>query len=180
VGTIVQDWFGERFSELHPMIQELHTDDHRLKGVCQLEYSNGFAGKLGRSFGKKMNMPTQSGETELIVDMHHTDESLLWSRQFGATKNVISTFIPVGRFPDGGWREKTDDIEINLGVEIKNGAWHWVQNSVRLRGAPVPSIFSPKVTAYKDVLDGKYCFRVEFALPKIGRLFKYSGLLEVV
>ena len=175
---LVENWFGDSFQLLDPLIQRLHQDDHTLYGSIHIEYAKGVAGKIGKTVSHKFGIPRSSGTSTLTVDISHTDDYLLWSRKFGDNgKQMDSKFYPVGTYPHGGWRECTDGVDITLGVEIKNGAWHWKQKSVKIHGISTPLFTSPKVIAYKEVISGKYNFSVEVLLPGLGRLFKYSGLL---
>lgn len=176
---IVESWFGESFQKLDPLIQRLHQLDHTLKGSVQIEYSKGLSGRIGRSFAQKLGIPTNTGKIPLSVDIRHASDHFVWSRQFGGDGPVMtSKFYPVGAYPNGGWLESTGGVEITLGVEIKYGAWHWKQKSVRIHGIPAPDFTSPKVVAFKEVVDEKYNFYVEFLLPGLGRLFTYQGLLK--
>lgn len=178
---LVEGWFGESFQRLDPLIQRLHQYDHTLNGAIQIEYTKGFAGEIGKTIGHKFGIPKVSGTSLLTVDISHTDEYLLWSRKFGDSgKRMDSKFYPVGNFPHGGWRESTNGVDVTLCVEIKNGAWHWKQKSIKIHGISTPLFTSPKIVAYKEVVNGQYKFCVEFLLPGLGSLFKYNGLLKAL
>jgi len=178
---LVEDWFGESFQRLDPLIQRLHLYDHTLYGSIQVEYAKGVAGRIGKTVSHKFGIPKTSGTSTLTVDISQSDGYLFWSRKFGDNgKRMDSKFYPVGNYPHGGWRESTDVVDITLGVEIINGAWHWKQKSVKIHGIPTPLFTSPKVIAFKEVVNGKYNFSVEVLLPGLGSLFKYSGLLTAL
>lgn len=178
---LVEDWFGNSFQHLDPLIQRLHQYDHTLYGSIQVEYAKGLAGKIGKAISHKFGIPKVSGTSTLTVNISHTSDHLLWSRKFGDSGECMnSRFYPVGHYPDGKWQESTDGVDITLGVEIKNGTWHWKQKSVKVHGIPIPLLISPKVIAYKEVINGQYNYCVEVLLPGLGRLFKYNGLLTAL
>jgi len=49
----VKDWFGERFYELHPLLQQLHENGGCLNGYVIVKYPIGFKGVVGRAIAKK-------------------------------------------------------------------------------------------------------------------------------
>ena len=181
MGGLVENWFGDSFRLLDPLIQRLHQGDHTLHGPVQVDYSHGAAGRVGQILSQKFGVPKSSGATTLTVNIGQTDECLVWTRKFGDRgERMESKFYPIGGYPDGGWRESTRGFDILLGVEIRNGAWHWKQKSVKILGISAPLFTSPEVVAYKVIVDGKYNFSVEVSLPGLGRLFRYSGLLAAL
>jgi len=53
---LVENWFGDEFDNLHPLLQQLHTDGGRLSGDVEISYGKGLAGIIGARLGKKMNL----------------------------------------------------------------------------------------------------------------------------
>jgi hypothetical protein len=49
----VQQWFGNHFSDLDPLIQSLHTDGGNLNGKVTLDFGKGLAGIIGRRLASK-------------------------------------------------------------------------------------------------------------------------------
>jgi hypothetical protein len=47
-----------------------------------------------------------------------------------------------------------------------------------MRGKALPLWLLPRFSAYKRVVDGRYSFHVGFALPGLGELMAYEGLLD--
>jgi len=89
-----------------------------------------------------------------------------------------STFRPLGTWPDGLWLEQTGPVRLGLAVEVIDGAWHWRCRKSWLYGVRLPQTLFPQSSAYKCVEDGKYRFQVMFAVPLLGRVLSYGGLLE--
>ena len=180
--TVVSDWFGAAFAQLHPLLQQLHGHrESRLRGTVEMRFGRGLAGVLGRRLARRLGMPDVSGPQAITVDVGHDARQMRWQRRFGDGKALLSVFRPVGTYPDGEWVEETGAIAFSLQVDINaGGGWDWRWVSVRLRGRPVPLWLLPRPSAYKRVVDGRYCFHVGFRAPLLGELMAYEGLLDLV
>ncbi|WP_237060266.1 DUF4166 domain-containing protein [Microbulbifer sediminum] len=174
--TIVKDWFGYHFADLHPTLQQLHTNGGRLVGDVTLSRGSGLAGVIGRRLAKKMRLP-EPGSHRLAVDISHGADGLYWHRSFNETNRVHSLFRPVGKIGNGYWIEETGPLSMQLTVDIIDGGWFWRCLKVKFMGLPIPRWLVPESRAYKLVEAGKYRFHVEFSLPVLGSLVSYSGLL---
>lgn len=176
---MVESWFGDHFADLHPKIQQLHTHGGTLSGEVNVEYGTGVGLLLGKRLGKKLGLPQKAGPTSLQVDISHTDTHMIWSRQFGASeKPMTSRFKPIGNYDDGFWTETTGNIEIQLGVMVQNGEWHWIQHSTKIANKSVPAFLIPVVSAKKYIQNDLYHFEVELVKRELGLLVRYSGALN--
>lgn len=176
--TLVEKWFGQNFSKLHPLLQELHKSGGRLSGSAEINYGSGLAGLIGSRLAAKMKLP-QSGVHKLQVDISHSDKALVWSRSFNGGPPVVSLFEPVGSHTDNGyWIEKSGAIRLHLTVEVIDGGWYWHCQKMSFWGIPLPLWLLPKSDAYKLIEDNRYRFSVTFTLPLIGTLVSYRGLLD--
>ena len=180
--TVVRDWFGPAFARLHPLLQQLHGHpESRLQGTVEMRFGRGLAGVLGRRLARKLGMPDVAGPQTMTVDVGHDATRMRWQRRFGDGKALLSLFRPVGTYPDGRWVEDTGPIAFSLQVDINaDGGWDWRWISARLRGRPIPLWLLPRPSAYKRVVDGRYCFHVGFRAPVLGELMAYEGLLDLV
>ena len=177
-GNSVTTWFGEHFTELHPLLQHLHREGGGLAGEVELRYGQGLAGLLGRRLAKKLGLPAASQRCEMHVDIRHSAACLYWNRRFAGGQSMNSTFVPHGHFPDGYWLESTGKLSLELAVEIRDGGWHWQQRRMLFLGRPLPSWLLPRSQAYKHIENGQYRFSVSFTLPGLGLLFSYTGDLQ--
>jgi len=91
---------------------------------------------------------------------------------------MVSTFHPVGSYPDGYWVETTGAITIELGVSATGGDWQWLQRRTKLRNLSLPAALTPRVAAGKRVVGGKYRFEVSVTMTGIGSLLSYDGALQ--
>lgn len=174
---MVKDWFGSRFGDLHPLLQELHTLGGTLHGDVYIVYGGGLAGVIGRRIAKKLNVPG-AGRHKFMVRISHHSDGLHWDRTFDDTTDMRSVFTPVGAIDDGYWIEQTGPLKLRLTVDIEKGGWYWRCLGFQLWGVPLPVWLFPNSRAYKTIEDGQYRFYVGFSLPLLGPLLSYSGLLR--
>lgn len=180
MSNIVREWFGESFGNLDPLIQQLHISCRGvLQGEVTLEYGKGFAGIIGKRLGIKLGLPATEGIKSFKVEIESSNGLLVWSRLFDSQYKMVSKFKPCGSYPDGYWQEQTGSLKMDLGVQIKEGGWYWVQKSVWFKSLKLPDILFPSSFAYKRIVDGKYEFSVSISLPVIGRIVRYGGLLKL-
>jgi hypothetical protein len=178
--TLVGDWFGPAFARLHPLLRQLHSrPEARVGGTVAMRFGTGLAGVLGRRLARRLGMPDVAGPQHLIVDVGHDATRMRWQRRFGDGHALLSVFAPVGHFPDGHWIEDTGRIALALQVDINGDGWDWRLVGARLRGMSLPLWLLPRFSAYKRVEAGRYRFHVGFALPGLGELMAYEGLLDL-
>jgi hypothetical protein len=144
-----------------------------------MRFGTGLAGVLGRRMARRRGMPDVAGPQPLVVDVGHDANRMRWQRRFGDGHALLSVFEPVGHFPDGHWIEDTGRIALALQVDLHGDGWDWRLVGARMRGRPLPLWLLPRFSAYKRVVDGRYRFHVGFALPGLGELMAYEGLLDV-
>ena len=176
---LVKRWFGNRYADLHPLLQQLHIEGGKLKGRVDISFGRGLAGIIGRRIAHKMGLPG-AGSHELLVTISHDDVYLHWSRSFNNQDRVESLFRPVGSLHNGYWIETTGPLSMRLTVDVKNGGWYWRCLKVYFLGCPIPLWLIPESNAYKIVEDGRYHFHVSFSLPVFGVLVTYEGKLDAV
>ena len=171
-------WFGDRFAELHPLIQNLHIHGGTLSGPVTITLGRNLAGIIGRRLAGKLGIPMDAREHALQVTISHQADGLHWDRCFDSHHWVRSLFQPVGQSPDGCWIEHTGPIKLSLSVDIRAGGWYWRVLKGRIGGINMPRWLLPQTTAYKRIEDDRYRFYVGIAVPMLGTVLSYSGLLE--
>jgi hypothetical protein len=178
---LVPDWFGGDYARLHPLLQQLHRARHaRLQGTVEMQFGTGLAGRIGRRLARRLGLPDTAGPKQMVVDVRDDGDRMHWQRRFGDDHALLSLFRPVGHFPDGHWIEHTGPIVFTMQVDVVDGDWFWRLVGARMRGLPIPLWLLPRASAYKRIVDGRYCFHVGFALPLLGPVMGYAGLLDVV
>jgi hypothetical protein len=149
--TVVEEWFGEAFRELHPLLQRLHKSGGVLSGQVQVSFGQGLAGLLGKQLASRMGVPNITGAHHLQVAIHSRAGVLHWARTFNHRSEFSSDFKPVGRYPTGHWVERSGALSLALGVKVVAGSWHWEHRSTTLLGVPIPKSFFPTALASKSV-----------------------------
>lgn len=177
VENVVTRWFGARFDALDPLLQRLHRHGGTLSGRVDIATGRGLAGMLGRRFARGLGVPVDRPSRGFEVRIGHTGTALIWARRFEGGAEMVSRFEPVGIWPDGHWIERTGALQLRLTVDVIDGGWHWRPLRTTLRGVPLPRFLVPASSASKRVENGRYVFRVVFALAGIGPVLSYGGTL---
>jgi len=182
--TPAQDWFGEFFRNLHPLLQQIHHHGGTLQGEIDIRLGKGLAGFLGRRLAKKLGVPVMQSRSGYKVSISHVGGKLIWARKFipedGASQELISVFVPYGHYPHGYWQESTGLMHFRLTVDIlEGGGWSWRVLGARMHGIPLPVKLFPQSQAYKCIEEGRYRFYVGFVMPGLGLLLSYSGVLDL-
>lgn len=168
--TSVTRWFGAGFERLHPLLQQLHRDGGALQGAVDIHSRGALARRLG--------VPTGRERCDFSVEIRHDGDTLVWNRRFGSDHTMRSVFVPHGRWPDGYWVETTGTFARRLAVDVIDGGWHWRCIGASIRGIVVPLWLIPRTRAFKRIEDGRYRFEVAVALPLVGDVLRYGGLLD--
>lgn len=176
--TVVSDWFGAAFERLHPLLQALHRNGGLLRGPVDVRFGRGLAGVIGRRLARKLGIPQNDRPHVFEVRIGHEDGLLHWDRRFDDGQRFLSTFRPVGHWPDGLWIEDSAGIALRLQVEVIDGGWHWRCIGAQLGRIRLPRGLLPRSEAFKRIEDGRYRFSVSFALPLLGRMLSYGGTLQ--
>jgi hypothetical protein len=177
MSALVEEWFGQGFTELHPLLQRLHREGGVLRGSVEVSFGQGLAGKLGTRLASRMGVPVVAGTHQLQVTIHSESEVLHWGRSFNGQSEFNSKFKPVGHYPVGHWLEQSGLLSLVLGVEVRDGGWHWQHRKTSLFGIPVPRVLFPTTVASKCIEGEMYRFSVEVWAPALGKLLSYSGKL---
>jgi hypothetical protein len=175
--SIVSHWFGSRFGDLHPTLQALHLRGGKLTGTVEISTGTGIAGWLGRRLAKSLGIPVDLRSRGFAVEIRHTDTSLFWLRRFDSGFIVKSRFMPMGVWTEGYWVEETGALKMRLTIDVVQGGWEWRPLRASFKGIRLPMWLLPQSKAGKRIINGRYLFNVEFALPILGLMLSYGGQL---
>jgi len=174
----VEQWFGEDFQQLDPLLQQLHQQGGVLQGKVDVGFGSGLAGLLGQRLAAKLGVPNATGEHAMRVSIAHKDKGLIWGRCFNEASDFVSVFEPVDSKAEGGyWLEQSGALKMAFTVEIKDGGWYWHCIRCQLGGVRLPLWLLPKSDSYKCIEEGAYVFSVSFSLPLLGQVLNYNGKL---
>jgi hypothetical protein len=175
---LVEQWFGEKFADLHPLLRNLHLRGGTLSGNVDIQMGYGPGKWLGITIARKFSIPVGSGSHLFKVKIFHAADGLHWHRCFDGQSEMQSLFVPVGTSADGWWIESNGPIRLALTVDIIDGGWYWRCLKIWVHGVRMPLWLLPKTTAFKRVEAGRYRFYVGFSLPLLGTVLSYGGLLK--
>ncbi|MCG8493954.1 MAG: DUF4166 domain-containing protein [Sneathiellales bacterium] len=178
MSDLVSRWFGNAYSRLHPVLQELYSEGGILKGVVALSYGGGIAGWLGRKWAAKQGL-NDPGKYDFQLQIYEQGSLFIWDRQFGDAQ-LLSRFKPIGTITDGYWLETLGPLSLFLNVEIIDSGWHWRIKKAKLSFVRLPLFLFPDMEAHKIVREDMYIFKVSFSYPVLGKLFSYEGKLRRV
>ena len=178
MSTLVEDWFGAAFCDLHPSLQHLHRHGGVLSGDVDVRFGTGLGGMLGRRIARRLGIAHERPTNHLEVTIFSDEQGLHWNRRFNDRDEFRSTFLAVEQFPHGHWVESTGPIRLLLQVAIVNSGWHWRHMRTYAFGIPLPAWLAPRTIAYKEIDGDCYRFRVDIGLPLLGTLLSYSGRLR--
>lgn len=178
--TVASAWFGSNFTRLDPLLQSIHRHGGLLRGPVAVSFGHGLAGAMGRRIARRFGIPPEAGQHQLEVTISHHDGLLHWDRRFDQGQRFPSTFLPLGHWPDGCWIEQTAAIALRLQVDIIDGGWYWRCIGAQRGRWHLPRWLLPRSEAFKRAEGGHYRFSVSFALPLLGEVLRYGGLLHAV
>mgnify|MGYP002700827749 CR=1 FL=1 len=152
------------------ILQQAHIGKKRLSGIATVEHGNILAKVLCHLF----RFPKASADTSLTVDCMHSENSMLWHRDFDGHK-MESHFRVEGEF----LVECLGPLALSFKAVEYNQELHYKFVKTRLLGIPMPNFLCPTVVAYEQESSGAYQFSVEVRMPVIGKVIRYSGQLEL-
>jgi len=201
IENAVTHWFGDKFTELHPLLQKLHQHGGALHGKVDIQFGKGLSGWIGKRLASKLGIPVNCVQADLEVNIQHQDNKLYWSRTFsssGHTANNLnsaqhqmskmqSIFEPIGQWPKGYWIERSGKLKLYLTVDVIKQGWHWRGLKTKIGWLAIPQWLLPRSKAWKRIKVSQhtkkenheqYEFNVEFSLVGFGLLLRYCGTLD--
>ncbi|MGY4516946.1 DUF4166 domain-containing protein [Lysobacter sp. HA18] len=175
--SVVETWLGHGAERLHPALRALHSVGGRLAGDVDTYVADHV---IGRRLARRMGLTTGTSRVRMQVDVVPGDDGFVWTRRFDGGPAFASHFRPVGCWPTGVWRERTGRTQIELSVDLADGHWRWQHRSTSIAGLRIPARLAPRVRGEKRIVDGMYRFDVELALPLLGTVMRYGGLMTMV
>ena len=168
--NILSTHMGDDFSRLSPLLRLAHTGTKRLEGTVSVKRG----GKLANLICKVFGFPVENPETHLIVECSHFNDRMEWVRYFDGFK-MSSSFIVDSHY----LVEKLGPLAMSFKAIANDGTLEYQFARTKLFGIPLPSIFSPKIIAYEQEIDGKYQFFVSVNMLIVGFVLSYGGDLII-
>ena len=161
---------GDNFKKLSPLLQLAHTGTKRLEGIVSVKRGGVLANLICSIF----SFPKENSNTRLIVECSHLKDKMVWVRYFDGFK-MSSTFITNNHY----LVEQLGPLAMNFKAINTIGSLEYQFAQTKLFGIPLPLIFSPKIVAHEQEVNGKYKFFVEVNMFIVGFVLSYGGELEI-
>ncbi len=162
---------GNQYAALNNLLKAAHSGDICLEGNVVIRRGNVMSKMLCHILG----FPAEGVNVVLKVIGHHDADRMLWKRDFAGIK-LVSEFIRENDY----LIERMGPIQLCLKLFVNDGELHYQLIKAKFLGLPIPSALSPKLTAWEKEQQGRYNFLVDVALPVMGRLISYEGMLSLV
>lgn len=168
---------GSAWDALPAPIRAAHDGDRsmRLRGRAEVQRGpSRVAAWIANLFG----FPKPGRDIEVEVQMQRDAEGERWQRSFAGRRFNSELSAPAGRWHGllcerfGPWRFAI--ALVREGERLNYVVRHWA-----LWGLPLPRRWAPGGNSYEQVIDGRFHFHVEIALPLLGTMVRYVGWLEV-
>lgn len=167
---------GPAFAELPRSVRTLHDSRSRRtwSGTAQVRPGSGLLARMVRAI---IGFPGQAGECPVRVEFEPGPAGERWTRIFGSKSfqslqsagQGRNQFLLVERF---------GPISIALALLVEEGRMRLVPRRWSLLGMPLPRSLLPNGASYEREEGSKFCFAVEIAIPLIGMIVAYKGVLE--
>jgi len=168
--NILSNHMGDDFNRLSPLLRLAHTGTTTLEGSVSVKRG----GKIANIICKVFRFPSENPETHLIVECSHFSDRMEWVRYFDGFK-MSSNFITDSHY----LVERLGPLAMNFKAVANGGKLEYQFARTKLFGIPLPSIFSPKIIAYEQEVDGKYQFFVSVNMFMVGFVLSYGGDLKI-
>jgi hypothetical protein len=167
---------GSAWDRLPPQIRALHTvmTESFYVGACDVDRGRN---PLSRLVGALYGFPGAGRDQPVSVDLRCEGGVERWTRTIGK-----SCFVSVQKLGQGRSErllvERFGPVAVNIARVVDGAKLRYVIRGWRLCGIPMPRRLGPRTSTFETVENGKFRFDVEIALPLIGLIVRYRGLLS--
>ena len=168
--NILTDHMGSEFYKLPPLVQKVHIGRNRLEGMVQVSRGNLLAQLICTVF----RFPKASEHCRLVVNCDHTDQVMLWHRNFDGL-DMVSHFRREGEY----LIERLGPLVMYFKALAVDGCLRYDFRYTKLFGIRLPVWFSPRIDAQEYEEDGHYRFSVQVTMPVVGKVISYFGVMSV-
>ena len=164
---------GARFAELAPALRRFHrlSGRHELQGVVETDPP---ASTVGRLLAWCLGSPRQSASGAIRFELDAAPEVETWTRHFPA-RTMRSSL----RLVDGRVVERMGPARLVFALDAIDGGLRMRLQAMRFLGIPCPAWLRPRIVAEETGDGSRLHFRIEAAVPGLGRVVGYRGHLAV-
>ena len=164
---------GLRFAELAPALRRFHrlSGRHELQGVVETDPPGS---AMARPLAWCLGSPRQSASGAIRFELDAAPDVETWTRHFPA-RTMRSSL----RLVDGRVVERMGPARLVFALEAIDGGLRMRLQSMRFLGIPCPAWLRPRIVAEETGDGSRLRFRIEAAVPGLGRVVGYRGHLVV-
>ena len=164
---------GARFAELAPALQRFHrlSGRHELHGIVETDPPTS---AIGRVLAWCLGSPRRPAAGAIRFELDAAPDGETWTRHFPG-RTMRSRL----RFVDGHVVERMGPARLVFALDATGGGLRMRLQAMRFLGIPCPAWLRPRIVA-EETGDGNCLhFRIEAAVPGLGRVVGYRGHLVV-
>ena len=164
---------GARFAALAPSLRRFHrlSGHHELHGVVETDPP---ASAVGRLLARCLGSPRQAAAGTIRFELDAAPDAETWTRHFPAR-----TMRSRMRLVDGQVVERMGAARLVFALDEVDGGVRMRLQSLHFLGIPCPAWLRPRLVAEETGAGDQLCFRIEAAVPGLGRVVGYRGHLVV-
>lgn len=175
---LYREALGADYDRLPAIIRAMHDvrGRHTAHGCGRVRRSTHLFGRLLATF---LGMPAEASSATIAVSFTLRDGVESITRSYdGAILITHQAIAPGARGEKPLLMERFGPVKLFIRLEGDEAGVTFHLQACRLLGLPMPSVLAPRLTARERVSEGKYHYFVQVALPFLGRLIEYEGLLN--
>jgi hypothetical protein len=134
-------------------------------------------GLLAKIIGFFAGFPNAGSDVPVTVSISQDGEKEFWERDFDGHTFSSEMSLGSGRL-EALICERFGPCKFGMALVTQGEYLHYVSRRWTLFGVPMPKWMMPNGEMYETVVDGKFLFHVEIALPLIGHIVTYEGWLD--
>jgi hypothetical protein len=175
---IYKQVLGPSFETLSAPVKALHDSTRLREWRGHAEVIRGKS-RIARAICQIMGFPDTAVEVPVSVVLSPKEHSETWKRTFGGKSFSSVQKCGTGK-NDLLMLERFGVITVALALVIDGDRLCFVARSWSLLGIPLPRLLLPNGQSFETQHEGRFCFDVEIALPGVGSIVAYKGMLEPV
>ena len=171
--TLYERILGEKFKELSPLVQTMHSYDSSktLKGTVNIQRGKSFVAKL---LNPLMGLPKEQKDALLMLELKAEKQEEIWKRTFG-----IDSFSSVQYQDAEQMVEHMGLIKMYFDVYVDEASLCTVLKTTTILGVNVPKIFTLNISSQVKEEQGIVLFSVEVSTKKGALVINYDGIINL-
>ncbi len=165
---------GPAFRTLPPRVQAVHARPGCWAGTAEVRRGQGL---MARALAWIIGFPPAASAVPVRVTIAAEGDGERWTRDFAG--RTFSSFLGSGRGRDDGLLvERFGIISVGFALVVRDENLCLVSRRWSCLGLPLPKALRPGGRMFETEVGGQFAFDVEIAMPLIGLVVAYRGVLR--